>query len=547
MEEKNKSNLKLYSIIIILQVLVLMIFSVATYFLFKIESVILNPIPYTIGIGAFMIVIDLLILILIKEYRNIMKILIVLLVTGIMMTLFSFVIYDKISKPKYYSDFMKLGNKYLTEGKYDEAILEFDKAIIIEPKSTEARLCSANSYIGVEDVDSAINSLKEAQQIDIENEELLLEILQILKDIDLEKAYQFLKNYTDKVGEDNISQKIKEIIYLSKENPSQPISNLKPGKYITPISVKLKLDKIRVGSVIYYTIDGSEPNKNSLKYNYKIDINKDTQIKLIVCNVEGKSTDVFTLDYVIDSQLLKELELLIKECNEKVNETRVGTNVGNCVEGAKDEFKVEIERAKKLVQESEISYDSANEIYLSLKHALEIFNNKIIEETNRGQLKETIDKARAIHDKAIEGKKEGDYKIGSKKILLDEIYSANKVYKEILSRQKDIDVKDIELKKAINNFENSKVKIFNQSIALQYFKNKYGVIPYHREGDFSSGKSPVEGLDLYEYEFVGSLKTEGGLKYYTLHMYSVFPGEQHVFTDEVKIYENGKISMKQIF
>ena len=57
-QEKNKS----YLIIGIIQLIIIIIFSATMYFMFTNESVILNPIPYTVGIGAVMIIIDFIIL-----------------------------------------------------------------------------------------------------------------------------------------------------------------------------------------------------------------------------------------------------------------------------------------------------------------------------------------------------------------------------------------------------------------------------------------------------------------------------------------------------
>ena len=57
-QEKNKS----YLTIGLIQLITIIIFTAIMYFMFTKESVILNPIPYTVGIGAVMIIIDLIIL-----------------------------------------------------------------------------------------------------------------------------------------------------------------------------------------------------------------------------------------------------------------------------------------------------------------------------------------------------------------------------------------------------------------------------------------------------------------------------------------------------
>ena len=56
--------------------------------------------------------------------------------------------------------------------------------------------------------------LEEAQNIDIKNEDLLKEILEILKEIDSDIAYEFLDRFIQAVGKDNVSQEINDILNL---------------------------------------------------------------------------------------------------------------------------------------------------------------------------------------------------------------------------------------------------------------------------------------------------------------------------------------------
>ena len=57
-QEKNKS----YLIIGLIQLITIITFIVIMYFMYTKESVILNPVPYTVGIGAVMLIIDFIIL-----------------------------------------------------------------------------------------------------------------------------------------------------------------------------------------------------------------------------------------------------------------------------------------------------------------------------------------------------------------------------------------------------------------------------------------------------------------------------------------------------
>ena len=56
---------------------------------------------------------------------------------------------------------VNLGNRYLSELKYEEAIAEFDLAINIDPKNVDAYLGKAEAYVQMDDIDRAIEALAE--------------------------------------------------------------------------------------------------------------------------------------------------------------------------------------------------------------------------------------------------------------------------------------------------------------------------------------------------------------------------------------------------
>lgn len=55
---------------------------------------------------------------------------------------------------------LDLGNRYLEEQNYEQAIVEFDKAIAIDPMSVDAYLGKADAYIGLGDLQSALDTLQ---------------------------------------------------------------------------------------------------------------------------------------------------------------------------------------------------------------------------------------------------------------------------------------------------------------------------------------------------------------------------------------------------
>ncbi len=57
-----KVKLRIYSIIGLTQILVILLFTLGIHFMYEIEKIILNPIPYTIGFGILVLVINFFIL-----------------------------------------------------------------------------------------------------------------------------------------------------------------------------------------------------------------------------------------------------------------------------------------------------------------------------------------------------------------------------------------------------------------------------------------------------------------------------------------------------
>ena len=60
-----------------------------------------------------------------------------------------------------WQEHLDLGQKYLLDGDYEQAIIEFNKVIEIEPKNVDAYLGLAEAYVAARDYDSAISVLEQ--------------------------------------------------------------------------------------------------------------------------------------------------------------------------------------------------------------------------------------------------------------------------------------------------------------------------------------------------------------------------------------------------
>jgi|GEM_PF-6799319 len=68
---------------------------------------------------------------------------------------------------------LRLGNKYLAEMNYEEAIVAFNKVIEIEPRHVAARIGAGKAYIALGQYDNALYILNEALEIEPQNSEAL--------------------------------------------------------------------------------------------------------------------------------------------------------------------------------------------------------------------------------------------------------------------------------------------------------------------------------------------------------------------------------------
>lgn len=198
------------------------------------------------------------------------------IITAIIIILSSLVVYDKIIKPKKYDEYMNNGNQYLSEQNYEEAIVSFDKAIKIYSDSIDARLGAAKGYIGIDDISKAVIYLKESQNLDMENEELILKIIEILVYADQKSANELLQIFIDKVGVDNLSETFKANILENSdkyelntyiENAQNLYDNsvegTLEGQYKSGAKEKL-LTIIKEGQIIYNNYFVSQDKINSM-------------------------------------------------------------------------------------------------------------------------------------------------------------------------------------------------------------------------------------------------------------------------------------------
>lgn len=199
---------------------------------------------------------------------------IVVLVIGIIFAVVS-------SKNNSFDYQMKQADAAMFEQDYTKAEKYYKKAVSIEPENIKVRLKLAQLYVETGDSTDAIALLKEVISRDAQNLEAYRLFYNIYaKNNDTEAMYTLLEGVTN--------SKILEI--FSDVIIDTPKFDNETGAYANRVSISLKAKK---GLEIYYTLDGSDPRTNGVKYVESILLEEEGEFT--VKAVAKNSDDVYSL------------------------------------------------------------------------------------------------------------------------------------------------------------------------------------------------------------------------------------------------------------
>lgn len=124
---------------------------------------------------------------------------------------------------------LDLGEKYLEEENYEQAVVEFDKAIAIDPMNERAYVGKAEAYVGMGDYEQAAATYKTAVQTVPDGEEVwnaaeqfYLDYAQsYIDDGDLESAVDVLEEGDDLLDSDRLKDKLEEVRIAYEEQGKQ--------------------------------------------------------------------------------------------------------------------------------------------------------------------------------------------------------------------------------------------------------------------------------------------------------------------------------------
>lgn len=185
---------------------------------------------------------------------------------------------------------MKQADSAMFKGEIDDAEKYYLKALELEPKNIDVRLELADVYIKKHDTEKAIKLLKEVIKVDDLNYD----------------AYKMLFDVYTEAGDTDAILALKSGITDNKilsiftdYNVDAPMLSVPGDTYEEDIKLSISAKK---GVEIYYTLDGSDPKKNGIKYDGSFEITGAGlhTVKAVTKNKLGVFSEVISETYMIE-------------------------------------------------------------------------------------------------------------------------------------------------------------------------------------------------------------------------------------------------------
>lgn len=248
----------------------------------------------------------------------------VVLIIGIIVA----VVVHNNKKSSYHYNY-EMGMNLYKENNYIDAIkhleIAFDSAE--GKKNLNMMYVLSEAYKNTGNIDKAVEILETALAYNKLNERTLSSLLKLCYDNKKgEKLNQIIEEYKDSQIKDVLSEYIVAV----------PTTSEKPGDFDEVVELMLLAQD---DCVIYYTVDGSTPTNNSIRFTDSIRIEKDTvTVKAIAVNEIGVKSEVGEFKFTIDLKAPEAPVLDIEDTNVELG-TKI--KIKNLLEGDKAYYTID--------------------------------------------------------------------------------------------------------------------------------------------------------------------------------------------------------------
>jgi len=205
-------------------------------------------------------------------------------------------LYIQNTKAKKISENIGLGNQYLSELNYEQAIASYRIALDIDGKNAEAELGLAQAYEASQMYKYAEEAYKNLLEMSGKDKEAYNQLVHFyLRQDRHDEAEQLLAEAVEETGDEEL-----KLLY-EEAHPAAPVMSYASGTYKERIKVELTASDAR--HIIFYTLDGTMPDINSQVYSKPVILpNGETQIKAVAVNSMGFQSVLSENTYRIDIQ-----------------------------------------------------------------------------------------------------------------------------------------------------------------------------------------------------------------------------------------------------
>ena len=177
----------------------------------------------------------------------------------------------------------------LRNGIYDKAYDAIERALAIEPENERALILLSNICLKLNDEEGAIDALLSCISLNPKSFEAYTSIIKLYSK---RGDFEAIKALADNVEDDTI------ILLFRDYLPEVPEFGTEAGSYDDEFRLEIFTDN---NSVVYYTIDGSDPKESGMLYSEPIDIPVGTTlVRAVATNEYGIYSDEVQAKYTIE-------------------------------------------------------------------------------------------------------------------------------------------------------------------------------------------------------------------------------------------------------
>lgn len=133
---------------------------------------------------------------------------------------------------------IELGNKYVEDGEYEQAILAYQEAVNIDPRNVDVRVGLAEAYIGNGDYDAAAETITVAQDLGSLTPQQFQELINAyIKQGKYEEAEKLLAIAQAKYKDDSTLKTVASDLKAEKEKAEAAKAPVEPAPVVVPVQV----------------------------------------------------------------------------------------------------------------------------------------------------------------------------------------------------------------------------------------------------------------------------------------------------------------------